>query len=84
MKTDVTPLYYLMKGSHLDEYNIYTKILCSDNIDCNFEYAMHNSIDFYPQPLRGLEIRCSPTCSFEIIIAFDMEFGMTFVNHKDS
>ena len=25
----------------------------------------------------------SPTCLFEILVAFDMEFGMTFVHHKD-
>ena len=42
-----------MKGSHLDEDNIHTKISCSDNIDCNFEHAMYKSVDSYPQPLDG-------------------------------
>ena len=73
-----------MKGSHLDEDNIHTKTWCYDNIDCNFEHAMHKPVDYCPQPLHGLETRGSPTCSFEILITFDMEFGMTFVDHEDS
>ena len=45
MNTDVAPLHYLMKESRLDEDNIHTKICCFDNIDCNFEHAMHKSVD---------------------------------------
>ena len=84
MKTDVVPLHYLMKGSHLDEDNIHTKTWCCNNIDCNFEHVMHKYVDSYPQPLRGKEIRGSPTYSFEILLAFDMEFGMAFVDQEDS
>ena len=84
MKTDVVPLHYLMKGSHLDEDNIHAKKWCYDNIDCNFEHVMHKSVDLYPQPLHGWETWGSPTCSFEILVAFDIEFGMAFVDHEDS
>ena len=28
--------------------------------------------------------RDSPTCSFEIFVAFDMEFEMTFMDHEDN
>ena len=83
MKTDVAPLHYLTKGFHLDEDSIHTKTWCCNNIDCNFEHAMHKSVDSYPQPLRGWEIRGSLTCSFEILLAFDMEFGMAYVDHED-
>ena len=84
MKTDVTSLHYLIKISHLIEYNFHNKIWCSDNIDCNFKHVMHKCLDSYPQPLHGSEIRGSPTCSFEIFVAFDMKFGIPFMDHKDS
>ena len=84
MKIDVAPLQHLTKGSHLDEDNTHTKIECFDNIDYKTEHVMHKCLDLYPQPLHGYEIRGSPTCLFEILIAFDMKFGMTFVDHEDS
>ena len=84
MKTDVASLHYLMKISHLDEDNIHTKTWCFDNIDCNFEHARHKFVDSYPQSLHGEETWGSLTCSFEIRVEFDMEFGMAFMDHEDS
>ena len=84
MKIDVAPLQHLMKGSHLGEDNSHTRTWCSDNIDYKIEHAMYKCLDLYPQPLHGWEIGGSPTCSFEILVAFDMECGMAFVQHEDN
>ena len=87
MKTDVTPLQHLMKGSHLGEDNSHTKTWCSDNIDYKIEHAMYKCLHLYPQPLHGWEIGGSPTCSFEILVAFvwNVEwhlFSMRIIYHS--
>ena len=79
MKIDVVPLQHLMEGSHLGKNNTHTKTWCDDNIDYRIEQVMHKCLNLYSQPLYGWEIHGSPTCSFEILVAFDMECGMTFV-----
>ena len=84
MKIDVAPLQHLMKGSPFGEDNTHSRIWCSDNIDYRIEHSMHKCLDLYPQPLHGKETRGSPTCSFEILVAFDMKCGMTFVQHEDN
>ena len=84
MKIDVAQLQHLMKGSHLGEDNTHARTWCFDIIDYKIEHVMHKCLDLYPQPLNGVEIRGSPTRSFEILIAFDMECGMVFVQHEDN
>ena len=35
-------------------------------------------------PTHNLSMDRKPACSFEILLAFDMEFEMEFVDHEDS
>ena len=84
MKIDVTSLQHLMKRSHLCEDNTHTRTWCSDNIDYRTKHVMHKCLDLYPQTSPWIGIRGSPTWSLEILVAFDMECGMTFVQHEDN
>ena len=84
MKIDVALLQHLMKGSHLHEDNTHTRTWCSDNINYRIEHVMHKCLDLNPQPLPRSEIWGSPTWLFEILVAFDMECGMPFVQHEDN
>ena len=80
----MTPLHYLMKGFYLVENNIHTKTWCSENINCNFERACINVLTSTHNLFMDRKTRGSLTCSFEILVVFDMKFGMIFVNYEDS
>ena len=49
IKIDMVPCHWRMKESHLAGDKIGTMICSLHNIDCNYEYAMDNSLD--PCPL---------------------------------
>ena len=67
-----------MKTIFIQIHGVAIILIVASNMSCiNLLTPTHNlSVD--------RKFGCSPTCSFEILLAFDMEFGMTFVDHEDS